>query len=183
METVPYPRGVMSCVDSQDITMLLHKLSVNLGYESIWNTESNKSVCVSFTLKFHRPKNPTTWHNATVRSVLSSVWTWKWMSQILQKLVSKWHCTTSHNTSVFSRTSEGTSNLSNQSLLPECIRHNKIFTVDNKTSELKENIELSGEGMKSVQAELTKSKFINYTMMARKGSGGIAPLILNLGTT
>ena len=35
METILYPRGVMSRVNSQDITMLFHKLSVNLGNESI----------------------------------------------------------------------------------------------------------------------------------------------------
>ena len=34
-ETIPYPRGVVSRVDSQDITVLFHKLPVNLGYDSI----------------------------------------------------------------------------------------------------------------------------------------------------
>ena len=87
METILYPRGVMSRVDSQDITVLFSKLSVNLGYEGIWNSKSNNSVCIGFNLKFHRPKNPTTWQNATVQSVLSNVRTWRWTPQILQKLV------------------------------------------------------------------------------------------------
>jgi len=73
MENILYPRGVVSRVDSQDITMLFRKLSVNLRYESIWNSGSNNSVCIGFNLKFHRPKNPTTWYSGTVQSVLSNV--------------------------------------------------------------------------------------------------------------
>jgi len=50
MENILYPRGVVSRVDSQDITVPFRKLSVNLGYESIWNSESNNSVPIGFNL-------------------------------------------------------------------------------------------------------------------------------------
>jgi len=146
METILYPRWVMSCVDSQDIAVLFRKLSVNLGYESIWNSESNSSVCMGFNLKFHRPKNPTTWQNATVWSVLSNVWTWRWTSQILRKLVTQ--MTLHHILQHFNVQQNFWENFKSfkSRFTPITHRVQKAFTGDNNISELKENISMCWGG-------------------------------------
>jgi len=163
-KTILYPRGVMSRVDSQDIAVLFRKLSVNLGYESIWNSGSNVSVCIGFNLKFRGPKNPTTWQNATVQSVLSSVCNWRWTPQFLQKLVTQ--MTLHHIPQHFSVQHNFWENFKSfkSRFTPLMYSVQKAFTGDDKISELKENIWLhaAGGGIKSVHAETTKSKLIKY---------------------